>query len=141
MSVDVERKALEAAAAQIEGELTGEDTPEQEMLNERLCEVYERLDDMGASTAEMRASQLLFGLGFDAKMQQKRCRDFSGGWRMRVALARALFLGPSLLLLDEPTNHLDMEAVVWCVRAQWRMPVARGAVASWTAAARLSPAH
>jgi ATP-binding cassette subfamily F protein 2 len=116
MAVDTERSDLERTAAEIEEALTGEDTPEQGELAARLSEVHERLDEMGAATAESRASQILFGLGFDAAMQAKKCREFSGGWRMRVALARALFLGPSLLLLDEPTNHLDMEAVVWLER-------------------------
>ncbi|CAB1349552.1 unnamed protein product, partial [Coregonus sp. 'balchen'] len=63
--------------------------------------------------AEVRASRILHGLGFSAAMQQKKLKDFSGGWRMRVALARALFIKPFMLLLDEPTNHLDLDACVW----------------------------
>merc|ERR1712130_919994 len=76
-------------------------------------EVYDRLDELGADTAEAKASHILKGLGFNKQMQEKKCKDFSGGWRMRIALARALFIKPHLLLLDEPTNHLDLEACVW----------------------------
>ncbi|KAF9599464.1 hypothetical protein IFM89_038558 [Coptis chinensis] len=60
-----------------------------------------------------RAAEILFGLGFEKKMQAKKTRDFSGAWRMRIALARALFMNPTILLLDEPTNHLDLEVYVW----------------------------
>ena len=79
----------------------------------RLMDIYERLDDMDADKAKARAAMLLHGLGFTTFMQNKKCKDFSGGWRMRVALARALFIRPQMLLLDEPTNHLDLEACVW----------------------------
>lgn len=80
---------------------------------EALERIYERLDALDAATAEKRAAEILFGLGFDKQMQAKKTRDFSGGWRMRIALARALFMNPTVLLLDEPTNHLDLEACVW----------------------------
>lgn len=83
---------------------------------EQLLDVYERLDDLGADTAETKAAFILHGLGFTQGMMNKMCRDFSGGWRMRIALARALFFKPHLLLLDEPTNHLDLEACVWLER-------------------------
>ncbi|KIX94622.1 uncharacterized protein Z520_09668 [Fonsecaea multimorphosa CBS 102226] len=78
-----------------------------------LLEIYERSEAMDPSTFEVRASLILTGLGFNKKTIHKKTKDMSGGWRMRVALARALFVKPSLLLLDDPTAHLDLEACVW----------------------------
>jgi len=82
-------------------------------VTERLNEVYEELRAIGADQAEPKARRLLAGLGFDKEMQERATNKFSGGWRMRVSLARALFIEPTLLMLDEPTNHLDLNAVIW----------------------------
>lgn len=80
---------------------------------DRLQVVTEELAAMGADSAEAKARRILFGLGFDMDMQVKPTKMFSGGWRMRISLARALFVEPTLLMLDEPTNHLDLNAVIW----------------------------
>ncbi|MGB0160198.1 MAG: ABC-F family ATP-binding cassette domain-containing protein, partial [Thalassovita mediterranea] len=79
----------------------------------RIAEVQTRLADIDAWSAEARASNILRGLGFDAEEQRMPCSAFSGGWRMRVALAAVLFAEPDLLLLDEPTNYLDLEGALW----------------------------
>ena len=106
MSVDEERAKLEREAEA----LMETEGPEVEA---RLEDIYERLEAMESDLAEARAASILHGLGFDKAMQAKATRDFSGGWRMRIALARALFVEPTFLILDEPTNHLDLEACVW----------------------------
>ena len=80
---------------------------------ERIAEIHTRLADIGAHSATARAATILAGLGFDDEAQQKFIGEFSGGWKMRVALAAILFAEPDILLLDEPTNHLDLEAALW----------------------------
>ena len=79
----------------------------------RIAEIQLRLVDIDAYSAEARAATILSGLGFDKTAQARPCHEFSGGWRMRVALAAVLFSQPDLLLLDEPTNYLDLEGTVW----------------------------
>ncbi|EMS66747.1 ABC transporter F family member 4 [Triticum urartu] len=91
--------------------------------NEKLAEVYEKLNLCDSDAARARASKILAGLGFDQAMQARSTKSFSGGWRMRISLARALFMQPTLLLLDEPTNHLDLRAVLWLEQylcSQWK---------------------
>lgn len=106
LDVDQERIKLEKLAEELS--LCTDDESHDELMD-----IYERLDEMSADTAKQKAALLLKGLGFTTTMLDKKCKDFSGGWRMRIALARALFLSPHLLLLDEPTNHLDLDACVW----------------------------
>ncbi len=97
------------------------DTERMALLNEadhatdpdRISEIHIRLADIDAHSAEARAGAILSGLGFDAAAQQRPASSFSGGWRMRVALAAVLFAQPDLLLLDEPTNYLDLEGTLW----------------------------
>ncbi len=79
----------------------------------RIAEIQMRLADIDAHSAEARAATILAGLGFDTEAQKRPASSFSGGWRMRVALASVLFAEPDLLLLDEPTNYLDLEGTMW----------------------------
>jgi len=101
-----------------------EETGAEHGLNDELTKTYEKLNDKGDATAEARAAKILHGLGFtvpkkdgsqgpDRFSMHNTTQSFSGGWRMRISLARALFIEPTCLLLDEPTNHLDLRAVIW----------------------------
>jgi ATP-binding cassette subfamily F protein 3 len=88
----------------------------------RRAEIETRLTDIGAYSAPARAATILHGLGFDSEAQNRPCSSFSGGWRMRVALAAILFSEPDLLLLDEPTNYLDLEGTLWLYDYLGRYP-------------------
>ncbi|MEL6113450.1 MAG: ABC-F family ATP-binding cassette domain-containing protein [Pseudomonadota bacterium] len=88
----------------------------------RIAEIQTRLSDIDAYSAEARAASILHGLGFSAAAQAQACADFSGGWRMRVALAGVLFSAPDVLLLDEPTNYLDLEGAIWLETYLQRYP-------------------
>ncbi|KAI0641150.1 P-loop containing nucleoside triphosphate hydrolase protein [Trametes meyenii] len=109
-----EEASLNAKLAELEGE--GDDKRFEDAREEastRLAEVHARLAEMEAESGPARAAALLAGLGFSEEDQQRPTKSFSGGWRMRLALARALFVKPALLLLDEPSNHIDLNALAW----------------------------
>jgi ATP-binding cassette subfamily F protein 3 len=100
LSADLERSALLAEA-------------ESATDPERIADIHTRLVDIDAHAAPARAARILDGLGFDEEAQGRTLAEYSGGWRMRVALAAVLFSNPDILLLDEPTNYLDLEGVLW----------------------------
>ncbi|XP_034560277.1 ATP-binding cassette sub-family F member 1 isoform X4 [Notolabrus celidotus] len=109
LKADTRRLKLLEEERQLQARLEkGEDN-----VAERLEKVYEELMAIGAAAAEPKARRILAGLSFTPEMQNRPTKRFSGGWRMRVSLARALFMEPTLLMLDEPTNHLDLNAVIW----------------------------
>jgi ATP-binding cassette, subfamily F, member 2 len=111
--------ALEWVVKEAENEVERLDKLAEKLLEDEgpesqvLMDLYERMETMDPSTFATRASLILTGLGFNKKTIHKKTKDMSGGWRMRVALGKALFIKPSLLLLDDPTAHLDLEACVW----------------------------
>ncbi|XP_054620752.1 ATP-binding cassette sub-family F member 1 isoform X1 [Dunckerocampus dactyliophorus] len=109
LKADTRRLKLLEEEKQLQARLEkGEDS-----VSDRLDKVYEELRVIGAAAAEAKARRILAGLSFTPEMQNRPTKRFSGGWRMRVSLARALFMEPTLLMLDEPTNHLDLNAVIW----------------------------
>jgi len=116
LEADVERRNLldkEKELQEQQRTMVGEDPAVMQQIMNELAEVYNRMQQIGVDTAESRAASILSGLRFTDEMQRASTDSLSGGWRMRVALAGALFIEPDLLMLDEPTNHLDLEAVLW----------------------------
>ena len=107
---DKKRSDLLEQQQQLESKL---ETSNEPGLQDKLRHVYDELKAINADAAEPKARRILAGLGFTGKMMKRAWKSFSGGWRMRISLARALFIEPTLLMLDEPTNHLDLNAVIW----------------------------
>lgn len=111
-----ELQQLEATVERISkelGERTDYESLEYHRLIEQLTEANERLDVLGGNTMEEQVQRILQGLGFSAEDMERKMSEFSGGWQMRVELAKLLLQNPDLLLLDEPTNHLDIESIQW----------------------------
>lgn len=119
LKVDVERTNLLNEMKEVNEKLNNEDIKsslsksEIEELTNRMIKTGNRLQQIGVDESEVNAKKILKGLGFSEKDLSKPTNQFSGGWRMRISLAKALFVQPDILLLDEPTNHLDMNAVMW----------------------------
>ena len=113
LEADTVRTSLLAKEAELTQQLEASTGTSAESIAEQLKEVSEELKAIGADSAESRVRRILAGLQFTEEMMRRPTKHFSGGWRMRVSLARALFVEPTLLLLDEPTNHLDLNAVIW----------------------------
>ncbi|KAM0852648.1 hypothetical protein ACQ4PT_051617 [Festuca glaucescens] len=113
LNADVEQKDLEDETESNQSRDKIKDGLDKDAIAKRLEEIYKRLEYIDADAAEVRAASILAGLSFTPEMRLKNTKAFSGGWRMRIALAHALFIEPDLLLLDEPTNHLDLHAVLW----------------------------
>ena len=114
LNCDVERAALLKELSELEA------IPDSEMTEAQLSEkavrmssINERLDMIDAADAEPKAIKILTGIGFSQADLQKPSNQFSGGWRMRIAIAKVIFAEPEILLLDEPTNHLDLPALIW----------------------------
>ncbi|RZC91469.1 hypothetical protein C5167_027534 [Papaver somniferum] len=113
ISVSLKLRDLEFETATEKSNAKPGEALDKDAISQKLEQVYKRLEFIDADSAESRAASILAGLSFTPEMQRKATKTFSGGWRMRIALARALFIEPDLLLLDEPTNHLDLHAVLW----------------------------
>jgi ATPase subunit of ABC transporter with duplicated ATPase domains len=128
-AVTAEQTASAAAATAAGGGMTA--SAAAAAAHELLTQRYEALAELDADAAEGRARHILLGLGFSDQKIEGPTAALSGGWRMRLALARALFAAPDILCLDEPTNHLDLEAILWLQVCLWFL-------AFWSVAVRLA---
>ena len=114
LACDVERTALLKEAEENPQADKSKMSEEEKMEHdERLKEVIEQLDLIDAADAPSKATLILTGLGFSNENLNQPSKSFSGGWRMRISIAKVVFCEPEILMLDEPTNHLDLEALIW----------------------------
>ena len=114
LSCDIERSKLLKESEEINTNIQKTNNEKEiKLLSDKLVQINKKLEEIDANQAENNAKFILLGLGFKEEDFKKKTKNFSGGWQMRIALAKALFVKPDLLLLDEPTNHLDMNAVMW----------------------------
>jgi len=112
LDANKKRKKLENDLKKIENIIQSDEDYNPEILNE-MNEIRDELISIGSDKDESKVRRILYGMGFDQNDQERPTKHFSGGWRMRIAISKALYMEPTLLLLDEPTNHLDLNAVIW----------------------------
>ena len=117
LSCDVERcallKEMEEIVHESESKSSKQDKKQKQKRTERLSEISQRLEQIDSNGAETKAIEILTGIGFTQQDLHRASKEFSGGWRMRIAIAKVIFCEPEILMLDEPTNHLDLPALIW----------------------------
>jgi len=121
LDANKKKRKLEKEISIIQNIIETEDDFEESIITE-MHDMQQELNSIGSEKDESKVRKILYGLGFEEKDQERPTSDFSGGWRMRISIAKALYMEPTLLLLDEPTNHLDLNAVIWLTNylTEWR---------------------
>ena len=112
LDANEKKRQLEKEISTIQSIIDNKDDFEESIITD-MQEMQEQLNSIGSEKDEAKVRKILHGLGFEGDDQERPTSDFSGGWRMRISIAKALYMEPTLLLLDEPTNHLDLNAVIW----------------------------